>query len=238
MYLQSSSKDSAPYDATAAADPEGGTVSRVRVLLADDHRIVAEGLKSLLVSEFDLIGVVEDGRAMVAAAKALKPDVIVADITMPHLNGIEALEEVKKFDPIVRVIFLTMHRDAAYARHAFEAGALGFVLKHSAPEELVLAVRAAAHGHTFITPSLAGEVLQALRQGPPEGQDQVATLTLRQREILRLLADGLTAKEIGLELRISARTVEDHKYRMVESLGVRGSAELIHFAIKHGIVAA
>jgi DNA-binding NarL/FixJ family response regulator len=218
--------------------PEGGTVSRVRVLLADDHRIVAEGLKSLLVSEFDLIGVVEDGRAMVAAAKALKPDVIVADITMPHLNGIEALEEVKRFDPIVRVIFLTMHRDVAYARHAFEAGAVGFVLKHSAPEELVLAVRAASQGHTFITPSLAGEVLQALRQGPPEGQDQAATLTLRQREILRLLADGLTAKEIGLELHISARTVEDHKYRMVESLGVRGSAELIHFAIRHGIIGA
>jgi len=236
-----------PYDATVAEIRapgkgckriEGGTMSRVRVLLADDHRIVAEGLKSLLLSEFDLIGVVEDGRAMVAAAKALKPDVIVADITMPHLNGIEALEEVKRFDSIVRVIFLTMHRDVAYARHAFEAGAVGFVLKHSAPEELVLAVRAAAHGHTFITPSLAGEVLQALRQGPPEGQDQVATLTLRQREILRLLADGLTAKEIGLELHISARTVEDHKYRMVESLGVRGNAELIHFAIKHGIVGA
>jgi DNA-binding NarL/FixJ family response regulator len=219
-----------------AANPEGGNVSRVRVLLADDHRIVAEGLKSLLIAEFDLIGVVEDGRAMVAAAKALKPDVIVADITMPHLNGIEALEELKKFDPIVRVIFLTMHRDVAYARHAFEAGAVGFVLKHSAPEELVLAVRAAAHGHTFITPSLAGGVLQALRQGPPEGQDSVPALTLRQREILRLLADGLTAKEIGLELRISARTVEDHKYRMVELLGVRGSAELIHFAIRHGIV--
>jgi DNA-binding NarL/FixJ family response regulator len=245
--LHYSRKDSVPYDATVAEIRapgkgckriEGGTMSRVRVLLADDHRIVAEGLKSLLLSEFDLIGVVEDGRAMVAAAKALKPDVIVADITMPHLNGIEALEEVKRFDAIVRVIFLTMHRDVAYARHAFEAGAVGFVLKHSAPEELVLAVRAAAQGHTFITPSLAGEVLQALRQGPPQGQDQVATLTLRQREILRLLADGLTAKEIGLELRISARTVEDHKYRMVESLGVRGSAELIHFAIKHGIVGA
>jgi DNA-binding NarL/FixJ family response regulator len=211
-------------------------VSRVRVLLADDHRIVAAGLKSLLVPEFDLIGVVEDGRAMVAAAKALKPDVIVADITMPQLNGIEALEEVKKFDPIVRVIFLTMHRDVAYARRAFEAGAAGFVLKDSAPEELVLSVRAAAHGRTFITPSLAGEVLQAMRQSSTEGQGPLATLTLRQREILRLLAEGLTAKAIGLQLHISARTVEDHKYRMVESLGVKGSADLIHFAIKHGIV--
>ncbi len=211
-------------------------MSRVRVLLADDHRIVAEGLKSLLLAEFDLIGVVEDGRAMVDTAKALKPDVIVADITMPHLNGIEALGEIKKFDPSVRIVFLTMHRDVAYARRAIEAGAVGFVLKHSAPEELVLAVRAATQGRIFITPTLAGEVLQVFKQGPSESADPVALLTLRQREILRLLVDGLTTKEIGSKLQISARTVEDHKYRMVDTLQVKGSAELIHFAIKHGIV--
>ncbi len=215
---------------------QGRFVSRIRVLLADDHRIVAEGLKSLLVVEFDLVGLVEDGRSMVEATKELKPDVIVADITMPHLNGMEALEEIKKFDPNVRVIFLTMHRDVAYARRALEAGAVGFVLKHSAPEELVLAVRAAAQGHTFVTPTLVSEVLQTLKQNPPNAQDPVTTLTLRQREILRLLVDGLTAKEIGSKLRISARTVEDHKYRMLESLGLKGNAELIHFAIRHGIV--
>jgi DNA-binding NarL/FixJ family response regulator len=212
-------------------DSRGSFVSRVRVLLADDHKILAEGLKSLLVPEFDLIGVVEDGRAMVEAAKALKPDVIVADITMPQLNGIEALEEVKKFNPNVRVIFLTMHRDVAYARRALEAGAVGFVPKHSALNELVLAVRAAAQGRTFISPALAGEM-----QNPSETADPVAVLTLRQREILRLLVDGLTTKEIGSKLHISARTVEDHKYRMVESLKVKSNAELIHFAIKHGIV--
>jgi DNA-binding NarL/FixJ family response regulator len=207
-------------------------VSRVRVLLADDHRILAEGLKSLLVPEFDLIGVVEDGRAMVEAAKMLKPDVIVADITMPQLNGIEALEEVRKFDPHVRVIFLTMHRDVVYARRALQAGAVGFVPKHAALDELVLAVRAAAQGRTFISPSLAGE----LKQSSLETPDPVASLTLRQREILRLLVDGLTTKEIGSKLHISARTVEVHKYRLVESLRVKGNAELIHFAIKHGIV--
>jgi DNA-binding NarL/FixJ family response regulator len=211
-------------------------VSRVRVLLADDHRMVTEGLKSLLADEFDLLGVVEDGRAMVDAAKALKPDVIVADITMPHLNGIEALEEIERFDPNVRVIFLTMHRDVAYARRALEAGAAGFVLKHSAAEELVLAVRAAMLGRTFITPTLAGEVLHALKRSPLDAPDPVATLTLRQREILRLLVDGLTAKQIASQLDISPRTVEFHKYRMVESLGLKGSAELIHFAIQHGIV--
>jgi DNA-binding NarL/FixJ family response regulator len=211
-------------------------VSRVRVLLADDHRILAEGLRSLLVPEFDLIGVVEDGRAMVEAAKALKPDVIIADISMPQLNGIEALEEVRKFIPNVRVIFLTMHRDVAYARRALEAGAVGFVVKHAALDELVLAVRAAAQGRIFVTPALAGEVLRAMKHDPLETADPVASLTLRQREVLRLLVDGLTTKEIGSKLHISARTVEDHKYRMVESLGVKGNAELIHFAIKHGII--
>jgi DNA-binding NarL/FixJ family response regulator len=211
-------------------------VSRVRVLLADDHRLVVEGLKSLLADEFELIGVVHDGRAMVQAAKELKPDVIIADITMPFLNGIEALEEIEKFSPDVRVIFLTMHRDVAYARRALDAGAAGFLLKHSAPEELVLAVRAATQGRIFITPTLAAEVLQTLRRNPSEAQDPVATLTLRQREILRLLVDGLTAKQIASRLDISPRTVEFHKYRMLESLGIKGSAELIHFAIAHGIV--
>jgi DNA-binding NarL/FixJ family response regulator len=211
-------------------------VSRVRVLLADDHRILAEGLRSLLVPEFDLIGVVEDGHAMVEAAKALKPDVIIADISMPQLNGIEALEEIRKFNANVRVIFLTMYRDVAYARRALEAGAVGFVVKHAALDELVLAVRAAAQGRIFVTPALAGEVLRAMKRTPSETADPVAMLTLRQREVLRLLVDGLTTKEIGSKLHISARTVEDHKYRMVESLGVKGNAELIHFAIKHGIV--
>jgi DNA-binding NarL/FixJ family response regulator len=214
----------------------GALVSRVRVLLAHDHRMLAEGLKGLLVSEFDLIGVVEDGRAMVEATKALRPDVIVADITMPHLNGIEAFEEIKKFDSTVRVVFLTMHRDVAYARRALDAGAAGFVLKHSAPEELVLAVRAAAQGRTYITPTLAGEVVRGLGQPPSQAVDPASTLTLRQREILRLLVDGLSAKQIASRLGISSRTVEFHKYRMVESLGLNGSAELIHFAIKHDIV--
>jgi DNA-binding NarL/FixJ family response regulator len=211
-------------------------VSRVRILLADDHRMVAEGLKILLAEEFDLIGMVPDGRAMVDAAKQLKPDVIIADITMPHLNGIEALEEIEKFDPDVRVILLTMHRDVAYARRALDAGAAGFVLKHSAPEELVLAVRAAVQGRTFITPTLASDVLQTLKRNPSQLQDPITTLTLRQREILRLLVDGLTAKQIASRLDISSRTVEFHKYRMLESLGLKGSADLIHFAVQHGMV--
>jgi len=209
-------------------------VSRARVLLADDHKILAEGVKSLLVSEFDVIDVVDDGRAMVAAVKALRPDVVIADITMPNLNGIEALEEIRKFDPDVRMVFLTMHREVAYARRAMEAGAAGYVIKNAAPEELVLAVRAAAEGRTFITPALAREVMQAMSRGPLEAADPVAALTLRQREILRLLVDGLSAKEIGAHLNISSRTVEEHKYRMAESLGVKGHSDLILFASSMG----
>jgi len=212
-------------------------MKRPRILLADDHQMVAEGLKSLLAAEFELIGTVEDGRALVEAAKKLRPDVIVADITMPHLNGIDALARLQKHNPNVRVVFLTMHQDAVYARRALEAGASGYVLKHSAPAELVMAIRAALEGKTFITPSLTGEVLRAMKHDPKKTKDPVASLTPRQREILQLLAEGRSAKEIAAALDISPRTVEFHKYQMMESLQIQSSAELTHFAIKHGIVA-
>lgn len=206
------------------------------MLLADDHQIVAEGLKGLLTPEFELLGVVKDGRELVKEAKKLRPDVIVADITMPRLNGIDALEQLKKNDPRVRVVFLTMHREVAYARRALEAGASGFVLKHSAPDELVMAIRAALNGQKYITPVLAGEVLASVQKDPESSKDPVASLTPRQREILQLLAEGKTAKEIATILDISTRTVEFHKYEMMQAAGIHNSAELIHFAIKHGIV--
>jgi DNA-binding NarL/FixJ family response regulator len=209
---------------------------RPRVLLADDHRLVAEGLKSLLMPEFELLDVVEDGRALVAAAKKLRPDVIVADITMPHLNGLDALALLKKDNPAVKVVFLTMHKDVAYARRALDLGASGFVLKHSAPAELIGAVRAALDGKTYLTPALAGDVLQAMKRDPAPTTDPVARLTSRQREVLQLLAEGHSAKTIGAALDISPRTVEFHKYQMMEVLGLHAAAELVHFAIKHGIV--
>ncbi|MBP1602015.1 MAG: two component transcriptional regulator, LuxR family [Acidobacteria bacterium] len=211
-------------------------VSRPRVLLADDHLLVAEGLKSLLSTEFELVGVVEDGRALVEAARKLRPDVIVADITMPHLNGIDALAQLKQDDEQVRVVFLTMHPEVAYARRALEAGALGYVLKHSAPSELIAAIRAALDGKTWLTPAVAGEVLQSMKGEPEKAGDPVASLTPRQREILQLLAEGRSAKEVGAALGVSARTVEFHKYQMMERLDLHTSAELVHFAIKHGIV--
>jgi DNA-binding NarL/FixJ family response regulator len=193
-------------------------------------------LKRLLEEDFDLVGVVEDGRALVAAAKKLKPDVIVADITMPHLNGIEAMPHLKKDNAGIKVVFLTMHQNPAYARRALEAGASGFVVKHSAPAELVMAIQAALKGQTFITPALASDVLREFQHGSRETNDPAQLLTPRQREILQLLAEGRSAKEIAATLAISARTVEFHKYQMMEAHKLHSTAELVHFALKHGVV--
>jgi DNA-binding NarL/FixJ family response regulator len=198
--------------------------------------MVAEALKSLLSPDFDLVGVVEDGLALLEAAEKLRPDVIVADVTMPRLNGIDALVHLRQGGDQTPVVFLTMHRNAAFARRALEAGASGFVLKHSASVELIAAIRAALQGRTYLTPQLTGEVLEAMKQGPDQGGDPIRSLTPRQREVLQLLAEGRSAKEIAASLAISARTVEFHKYQMMETLGLHSNAELIHFAIKHGLV--
>lgn len=208
---------------------------RRRVLLCDDHLLVAEALKSMLAPEFDLVGVVEDGRAMVEAAGTLRPDVIVADISMPGLNGIDALVQLRQGGSRVPVVFLTMHQDVSFARRALEAGASGFVLKHSAPAELVLAIHAALEGRTYLTPQLTGEVLEAMKVRP-EKKDPVVSLTPRQREVLQLLAEGRSAKEIASSLSISTRTVEFHKYQIMETLDLHTTADLTRFAIRHGLV--
>jgi DNA-binding NarL/FixJ family response regulator len=212
-------------------------VKRPRVLLADDHRMVAEGLRGILEEEFELAGIVEDGRALLEAADQMHPDVIVADITMPHLNGLDALPTLRKKHPRTKVVFLTQHQDAAYARRALEGGASGFVVKHAAPAELVMAIRAALEDDTFISPSLAGEVLRSIRSNPDATEDPASSLTPRQREVLQLLAEGRSAKEVATTLEISPRTIEFHKYQMMETLKIRTSAELVHFAVKHGLVA-
>lgn len=209
---------------------------RPRVLLADDHRMMCEGLKSILTAEFELVAIVEDGRALIEAAKKFRPEVIVTDITMPELNGIDALVQLKRDNPFVRVVILTMHEDVVFARRAIEAGALGYVLKHSATVELVMAIHAALDGRTFITPALAGEVFDSMRQDQSHVTDPVVALTPRQREILQLVAEGRSAKEIAATLGISYRTVEYHKYEMMQALHIEHNAGLIHFAIKHGLV--
>ena len=213
-------------------------MNRPRVLMADDHRMVAEGLKRLLDPEFELVGVVEDGLALIEAAKKLHPDIIIADITMPGLNGLEALVQIKKECPRIKVVTLTMHREVAYARRALDAGASAFVLKHSAPEELLTAIRAALAGKTYISPAVAGELLQDIKQDPEATNDPLTALTPRQREVLQLFAEGRSAKEIASLLSISARTAEFHKYKLMETLGLQNNSELTRFAIKHGIVSA
>jgi len=211
-------------------------MSKARVLLADDHRIVIEGLKKLLEPEYDVVGTVEDGRALIAAVEKLQPDVVVADISMPHLNGIEAVRQIRKKDPQIRVVILTMHQDVQYAARAFEAGASGFVLKVSAPSELITAMSEVLKGKTYVTPIIAGELIQSYREGNEHPEVVLSRLSARHREILQLVAEGHSAKEIGKILNISARTVESHKYQIMEILNVKTSAELVQFAIKHGII--
>jgi DNA-binding NarL/FixJ family response regulator len=213
-------------------------MKRARVLLADDHRILAEGLRSLLEPEFELVDIVEDGRALVARAMELRPDVIVTDITMPLLNGIEAVRQLKKADMPAKIIFLTMHQDVTYALKAFELGALGFVLKHSAPSELVTAIHEALAGRTYVTPLIAGELMQAYRDGTGQRQDPAVDLTPRQREALQLFAEGRSAKEVAAILHISPRTAEFHKASIMKMLGIRTTAEMAQYAVRHGIISS
>jgi DNA-binding NarL/FixJ family response regulator len=207
------------------------------VLLADDHQIMLEGLKSLLPPEFELVGAVADGRSLVEQAAQLRPDLIVVDISMPLLNGIEAVRKIKKLDERIKVVFLTMHLDATYAASAFEAGASGYVLKHSASTELLTALREVLKGRTYISPMVAGDLLQTYQKKEVSAKDLSKKLSERQREILQLLAEGKLLKEIASLLDISTRTVEFHKYQMMRQLQIKTSAELVHYAIKHGLVA-
>jgi DNA-binding NarL/FixJ family response regulator len=212
-------------------------MKKPRLLLADDHKIVLEGLRGLLDPEFEIVGAVEDGRALVTEAQRLKPDVVVADISMPGLNGMDAARQIKKMDARIKIVFLTMHSDVNYAAGGFDAGASGFVLKHSAPQELITAIREAMRGHTYVTPMIASELISSFKSSKPfPAAGSSAALSPRQREVLQLLAEGKSTKDIGALLDISTRTVEFHKYRMMEQLRIKTSAELVQFAVKNGMV--
>jgi len=212
-------------------------MNRPRVLLADDHCVVAEGLRSLLQPHFDVVGIVSDGRELLAAATKLDPDVIVLDISMPSLNGIEAARQMRSAKCRAKVIFLTMHREVTYAVRCLEAGASGFVLKHSATSELITAIQEALDGGTYITPQIAGDLLGSFRHGIPAGVGALGELTPRQREVLQLVAEGRSAKEVAALLRISPRTAEFHKARLMKVLGLQTTAELVQYAIRAGVTA-
>ena len=209
---------------------------KTRVLLADDHRIFLEGLKGLLEPEFDLVGSVEDGRALVKEAERLCPDVIVTDISMPLLNGIDAVRQIKELDDRIKVVFLTMHPDVSFAALAFEVGASAYVIKNSASRELRTAINNVMMGKTYITPEIAGEMMQTYKI--TQAGENVFKLkpTERQREILQLIAEGHSAKEIADILCISVRTVERHKYDLMQKLQLHTTADLIKYAIKEGII--
>ena len=210
---------------------------KTRVLLADDHQIVLEGLKNLLEQDFELVGMVMDGKALVNKALKLLPDVIVVDISMPLLNGIEAVRQIRSTDERIKVVFLTMHPDVTYAAMAFDAGASGYVLKNSASRELITAINEAMKGRTYVTPRIAGELMQTYKKSRPGDKQFGKKLTHRQEEILQLIAEGHSAKEIANMLSISSRTVETHKYNMMQELNLKTTADLIKFAIKHGLTA-
>jgi DNA-binding NarL/FixJ family response regulator len=208
----------------------------VRVLLADDHTYILEGLRRVLEPECEVVGAVSDGRALLAAAERLAPDVVVADISMPLLNGIEAVKLMRKTLRNIKIVFLTMHADAAYAMKALEAGGSGFVLKTSAADELLVAIREALRGRKFVSPALSAPVLEAVASARRESNEE--GLTQRQREVLQLVAEGKTLKEIGAILNVSPRTIEFHKYRIMDELGLRTTGELTQYAIKHGLIGA
>jgi DNA-binding NarL/FixJ family response regulator len=211
-------------------------MKKPRVLLADDHRILAEGVRGLLESEFELVGIVSDGRELVEAALRLRPDVVVADISMPSLNGIDAVAQIRRAEVSCKVVFLTMQRDVSYARMAMETGASGYVLKHSAHDELITAIREALRGRTYVTPLIAGELLRSYREDGPQTPDAAGKMTPRQREVLQLAAEGRSAKEVASLLHISPRTAEYHKARAMKMLGIRTAAELVQYAIRNGII--
>ena len=210
-------------------------MNSTKVLLADDHTIVAQGLQLLLKDSFNLVGTVRDGRALLEAAARLKPDVIIADISMPLLNGLDAVRQLKSNGIEAKVIILTMHADPHLAADAFRAGASGFVLKDSAGEELIQAIREILQGRAYLTPLIAKDMITVLMEAKGEGGSE-AKLTSRQREVLQLIAEGRTMKEVAGVLNISARTAETHKYEMMSVLGVRTTAELIQCAIRLRLV--
>ena len=209
-------------------------MGRPRVLLADDHELLLGAFERLLAPECDIVGQVSDGRALVAAASTLQPDVIVLDIGMPLLNGLEAGRQIKRAQRNVKLVYLTMNEDPDLAAEAFRFGASGYVLKRSAASELMTAIREVTQGRSYVTPlateALVGVLLNTDDRKPPP------TLTPRQREVLQLLAEGLSMKEVANILSLTPRTVAFHKYRMMERLKLKSTAELIQYAVKHHFV--
>jgi DNA-binding NarL/FixJ family response regulator len=211
-------------------------MSKPRVLLADDHTLVLDGFRKLLEEHCEIVGAVENGRALLEAAERHRPDVITLDISMPQLNGIDAARRLRKISPNTKLIFVTMHADQAYISEAFKSGASGYLLKRSAGSELVQAIQAVMNGNYYVTSLIAKNLVNSALVGGRSPLVQRDTLTVRQREVLQLVAEGRTIKEIATVLSISPKTVEFHKSQLMEQLNLHTTAELTKYALTHGLI--
>ena len=212
-------------------------MNRPRVLLADDHPLVLAGLRALVEAECEVVGAVSDGRALVEAAARLRPEVIILDISLPTLNGIDAARQIKKEQPEAKILFVTMHANLAYLKEALVAGATGYVLKTSAREELAGALRDVIRNRIYVSSGFGEEFVGQFERSPGSFTGAQSVLTVRQREILQLVAEGRTAKEIAGTLNVSVQTVAFHKHQIMEKLGLHTTAELTKHAIQEGLIA-
>jgi len=212
-------------------------MEKPRVLMADDHSILLAGVRKLLEERYDVVGMVEDGRALIEAAERLKPDVILVDISMPLLNGLDAVRQLRKSQPDVKLLFLTMHASPQYATEAFKAGGNGYLLKQSAVSELPQAIEAVLQGKYYLTPSIAKPIIeQALKaEEKPAVKGSIAELTPRQREVLQLIGEGKRTKEVAELLKLSVKTVEFHKNCLMKELNLHTTTELVRYAITQGL---
>jgi DNA-binding NarL/FixJ family response regulator len=212
--------------------------TRPRIVVADDHAFVADACKKLLEPEYDVVATAGDGRALVHIAASLRPQVIIIDIGMPLLNGLDAGHQVKELLPLVKLVFLTMNTDPVLAAEAFRRGASGYVLKTCAASELVVAVREVLNGRSYLTPAIARETVDVLSRQDKEVIDERQELTKRQSEVLQLLAEGKSMKQVGYTLNMTANTVAFHKYRIMKILNAKSNAELVQYAVRNHIIAA
>jgi len=209
-----------------------------RIIIADDHTLVAEACKKLLESDYEIVATVGDGRSLVRAAAELRPHLIIVDVSMPLLNGLDAGQQIKELIPSIRLVYLTMNHDADLAAEAFRRGASGYLLKTCAASELAIAVREVLRGKSYLSPMIAKDTVDFLLRQDRKLIEEGQRLTERQREVLQLLAEGKCMKEVAGVLNVTTRTVAFHKYRIMEVLNVRTNAELVQYAIRQHLIAA
>jgi DNA-binding NarL/FixJ family response regulator len=210
----------------------------VSVLVADDHGIVREGLRRMLEAESDLevAGEARDGREVLQQVEEKKPEVVILDISMPRLGGLETLERLRTKHPGVKVILLSVHSDAPFIQSAISLGADGYVLKNGRAAEIVTAIRAVTKGGSYFSPVVAREIVEQLRTPHARSNEPFSVLSTREREVLHLIAEGMSAKEVASELSISTKTVEAHRTSLMRKLGVRKATELVRYALRHGLI--